>query len=268
MNFFRPIPATCTLVWLTLFCLNIPTGHAADTLATATNAPFDYAEPKLLTATLYEMGSDRKKILFTFKRTATRSNDITYVERQFLRPDGTVAALENARYESDRLVSFQMKELQAKVSGAVEITPDPKKPTNSKIFISYGTGVEPQKGDSQNLQPDTVVDDTVYPFILMHWETLMRGEAVKFRFVSLEWERTFMFRFIKTGETTTNGRTVLQIKMEPTNLFVSSLVDPLIFNLEKDAPHRILSYVGRTTPRFKKGNSWKYLDAETVFDWK
>jgi len=28
----------------------------------------------------------------------------------------------------------------------------------------------------------------------------------------------------------------------------------------------MLSYIGRTTPRVKKGDSWKYLDAETVFD--
>jgi len=73
---------------------------------------------------------------------------------------------------------------------------------------------------------------------------------------------------VKTGETEINGRTVEQIKMEPTNLFVSRLVDPLIFNVEKDAPHRIVSYLGRTTPRIQKGKAWKYLDAETVFDWK
>ncbi len=251
-----------------LLCLSIPASHAADPVAPATNAPFDYAEPKLLTATLYELGSERKKVLFTFKRTATRSNDTVNVERQFIRPDGSVAALENAVYDGDRLVAFQMKEFQAKLSGAVEIAPDPKKPAQAQLIISYGSGLEPKKGDTQKLQPDTVVDDTVYPFMLMHWDTLMQGNAVKFRFVSLEWERTFMFRFVKTGETQMNGRTVMQIKMEPTNLFVASLVDPLTFNVEKDAPHRIVSYLGRTTPRIQKGKAWKYLDAETVFDWK
>lgn len=268
MTFIRLLSAAPALAWLALGGLIIPAGRAADAMPALTNAPFDYAEPQLLTATLYEMGSDRKKALFTFRRTATRSNDVVRVERQFLLPDGSVAAVENAVYNGDRLVSFQMKEFQAKVSGAVEITPDPKKPTQCKLLINYGSGLEPQKGDAQNLQPDTVVDDTVYPFMLMHWDALMRGEAVKFRFVSLEWERTFMFRFVKTGETTINGSTVARIKMEPTNLFVSRLVDPLIFNVEKAAPHRIISYIGRTTPRVKKGSSWKYLDAETVFDWK
>jgi hypothetical protein len=45
-------------------------------------------------------------------------------------------------------------------------------------------------------------------------------------------------------------------------------IDPLYFSLEKDAPHRMLEYTGRTTPRVKKGKAWKYLDADTVFDWK
>jgi hypothetical protein len=40
-----------------------------------------------------------------------------------------------------------------------------------------------------------------------------------------------------------------------------------MFTVEKDGAHRILSYIGRTTPRVQKGKAWKYLDAETVFDW-
>lgn len=268
MFFARLISNVPLLLWLVFGHLATPSARATDTAAPTLHPLIDYADPKLLTATLYEMGSDRKKILFTFQRTASRSNDTVLVERKFLRPDGSVAAVENAVYDSDQLVSFQMKELQAKVSGAVEIASDRKKPAQSKLFISYDNSLTPKKGNAQNLQPDTVVDDTVYPFMLAHWDTLMQGDAVKFRFVSLEWERTFMFRFVKTGETMMNGRTVEQIKMEPTNLFVARLVDPLIFNVEKDAPHRIISYIGRTTPRIKKGNSWKYLDAETVFDWK
>jgi hypothetical protein len=76
-----------------------------------------------------------------------------------------------------------------------------------------------------------------------------------------------MFRFVKAGESVQAGRTVEQIRMEPTGLIVSRLVDPLLFTVEKDSPHHILSYTGRTTPRIRKGKSWKHLDAETVFDW-
>ena len=210
----------------------------------------------------------RKKPLYAFTRTAARSNDTVRVERRFVRPDGFLAATENAVYVGGELASFQMREFQADVSGSIEIAPDPKNPAQRKICISYGSGAAPKRGAAQTLQPDTVIDDSFYPFMLAHWDKLMKGEAVKFRFVTLEWQRTFGFRLVKSGETTMHGHTHVQIRMEPTNLLVAGMVKPLVFTVEKDGDHRIVSYVGRTTPRTQKGKTWKYLDAETVFDWE
>jgi len=174
--------------------------------------------------------------------------------------------VEKVLYESNRLVSFEMQEFQAKVAGSVQFGPDAGDSTPQKIFISYTHGLNPPKGRARTLQSNTVIDDTLYPFMMAHWDDLMRGDAVKFRFVSLEWERTFEFRLVKGGESVQNGQPVVQIRMEPTGMFVAKLVNPLLFTVSKNSPHRILSYIGRTTPRIKKGNSWKYLDAETVFN--
>jgi hypothetical protein len=245
----------------------IPAGFAADTTNAPSSGPYDFASPGLFTGTLYAIGSERKEVIFTFRRTATRSGSTVNVQRQFHGTNGSVIAEEDVVYDSGKLVSFQMQEFQAQVSGAIRIAPDPKDPARQKLIISYGRGLTPPKGDTQILPPDTVIDDTLYPFMLAHWDDLMRGDAVKFHFVSLEHERTFEFRLLKTGESVQSGRTVEQIKMEPVNIFVAHLIDPLIFSVEKDGARRILSYTGRTTPRIKKGKAWKYLDAETVFDW-
>ena len=259
---------TFSVRFVLLWLLAVPAGLAADTALPASLEAFDYAEPRLFTGTLYEIGSNRQKVLFTFRRTAIGSNSTVHVEREFFGTNGSVAAVETAVYESGRLVSFQMQEFQAQVSGAIEIAPDPKNLQRQQLFIGYAKSLNPPKGDAQKLQPDTLTDDTIYPFMMVHWDDLMRGDSVKFRFISLEWERTFMFRFVKTGESVQAGRTVEQIRMEPTGLIASRLVNPLNFSVEKDSPHHILSYTGRTTPRVKKGKTWKYLDAETVFDWK
>lgn len=251
-------------LWIILLALSgagIPLGHAAD----SASAAYDYAEPKLLTGTLYAIGSNRKTVLFTFRRTAVRSGSTVHVDRQFLTTNGTVAAEEKVLYESNQLVSFEMQEFQAKVSGSLQIGPDPKDVASQKIFIGYARGLNPPKGHARTLQTNTEIDDTLYPFLMAHWADLMHGDAVKFRFVSLEWERTFEFRLLKTGESVENGQAIVQITMKPTSLFVAKLVNPLIFAVEKNGSHRILSYIGRTTPRVKKGNSWKYLDADTVF---
>ena len=259
----KTFSVSIVLLWLSF----VPMAFAADAALPTSLESYDYAEPKLFTGTLYEIGSDRKKALYTFRRTATHSGSTVHVERDFLDTNGTLAAVEKVVYDSGRLVSFQMQELQAQVSGAVAIGPDPGHPDHPLLFISYANGLSPPKGDAQKFQPDTVFDDTVYPFMMAHWDELMRGDTVKFRFISLEHERTFMFRMVKAGESVKDGRTVEQIRMEPTGLIVSRLVNPLLFTVEKDSPHHILSYTGRTTPRVKKGKSWKYLDAETVFDW-
>jgi hypothetical protein len=235
---------------------------------TPASQPYDFASPRLLTGALYATGSIRKEILYTFRRTATRSGSAVSVQRQFFATNGSLAAVENIVYESGRLVSLQMQEFQAQISGAVQIAPDPKNPAAQKLIVSFGRGLTPPKGAVQNLPPDTVIDDSLYPLMLEHWDELMRGDAVKFRFVSLEWKRTFEFRFLKTAEAGQGGRTVEQIKMEPVSLLVAGFIKPLVFTVEKDGAHRVLSYTGRTTPRIRKGNAWKYLDAETVFDWQ
>jgi hypothetical protein len=250
-------------VWL----LAAPAGRADNTNAPS-DAAYDYASPALVTGTLYAIGSDRKQILYTFHRTATRAGDSVHAVRQFFATNGTVAAEEDVTFTAGRLVAFEMHEFQAGVSGAIRVTPDPKHPDRQKLFISFGRSLTPPaKGDTEALAPDTVIDDTLYPFMMDHWDDLMRGDAVKFHFVSLERERTYEFRFVKTGEAREAGRTVVRIKMEPVSKFVAAFVDPMWFTVQKDDPHRILSYTGRTTPRVQKGKSWKYLDAESVFDW-
>ncbi len=255
----------CRVVLVALWLAVIPSGLAGDASNPATAEAYDYAKPKLLTGTLYAMRSDRKTVLFTFRRTATRSGATVHVERQFLTTNGTVAAVEKIRYESNRLVSYEMRDYQARVSGAIHIEPDSENPARQDIFISYAHGLTPPKGRARTLQPDTVIDDTLYPFMLAHWDDLLRGKAVEFHFVSLDWERTFEFELVKTGESMRHGQPVVQLTMKPASMFVAALVKPLLFTVQEHDPHRILSYTGRTTPRILKGKSWKYLDAETVF---
>jgi len=255
------------VVLLAFWISAVPAGRAGDAARPAATAAYDYAEPKLLTGTLYEIGSHQQKVLYTFRRIAVQSGAIVHVERQFFRTNGIMAAVDKVVYKSNRLESYKMQDFQARVSGAVRIAPGQSDPGRQQIFISYGPGLVPPIGKAQKLPSDIVYDDTVYPFMLAHWDALMRGDTVKFHFISFEWARTFMFQLLKTGESVQHNRPVVQITMQPTSTLLAPFVDPLIFTVEKASPHRILSYIGRTTPRIQKGGSWKYLDAETVFNY-
>ena len=253
------------MIWIASNTATCPAAPA-DTIPSES---FDYAAPKLLTGTLYVVGSNQKQVLFTFQRSATRSGSTIRVERRFDRPDGSTGAVENIVYESGQLVSYEMKELQAGLWGTIQIYPDPKNPARQKILINHGRVADARrKGTLEDLPKDTVIDDNLYPFVLAHWDELQRGTIVKFRFVSLEWEKAFGFKLSKATESVVQGKAAVWIRMEPTSLLVARFMNPIYFGIEKNDPHRILEYVGRTTPRFKNGKSWKYLDAETVFDWK
>lgn len=253
------------VVVFALWLSALSTGRAAAPAAPAAPASYNFAKPKLVTGTLYAIGSDRKQVVYTFRRTATRSGDAVHVERQFLTTNGTVAAVEKILYENNQLVSYKMHDFQARISGVIRIEPDLKDPGRRKLFISYTHGHHAAKDRIRTLKPDTLIDDTLYPFMLDHWAELMQGRAVTFRFVSLNWERTFKFELRKTGASVQNGRPVVQITMKPASFFLAMFVKPIRCTVQQDSPHKILSYVGRTTPRVRKGKSWKVLDAVTVF---
>ncbi len=259
-------PAVRWIGVLALWWAGFLSGLAVAAASPTASPAYDYADPKLITGVLYAIGSDQKKILFTFRRTAMRSGAGVHVERQFLDINGTVAAVEKIFYESNQLVSYEMQDFQAQVSGAILIEPDPKKPAQPQIFINYARGLNPSKGRGRPLEPDTVIDDTLYPFMMDHWGDLMLSKAVRFRFISLEHERTFEFSLLKTGEAVQAGQPVVQITMKPVSLFVAAEVKPIVFVVQKNGPHRMLSYIGRTTPRIRTDKSWKYLDAETIFN--
>ncbi len=231
--------------------------------------PNHLAEPKFLTGTIYQKDSERKKVLFIFQRTATQTGDTLRVERKFLQPDGTLVAVENIAYQDGQLTDYTMSEPRANIFGDIQTVADPKNPGARRILIDYcHSPAVRKKTDGEPLQPDTLIADNLYPFIIAHWEELMKGASVKFRFVALEQECTYNFQLTKESESSLNHRPVVRLKMIPTNPLVAMMVTPLYFILEKDGERRLLNYVGRTTPRIKKGKVWKYLDAETVFDWK
>jgi hypothetical protein len=260
------------LVWLGLILAGYFQGqHAslADSIQ-SDNAKLLYEEPRTLTGAIYAAGSSGQ-LLFKFKRQATRSGATLNVLREYTYPDGKLAARERVVYEGDNLVSYQLEELQTGAGGSAKVRRDPKKQAKGTLEFEYrkeaGGANRPKVSDEQ-LKPSTLMNDMVGPFLLSHWDALIAREKVKCRYIVIPRAETVGFTFTKESELTWKGREVIVVKMEPTSPIISALVDPLFFTIEKASPHRVLQYVGRTTPKIKAGGKWKDLDAVTVFDWK
>jgi hypothetical protein len=231
----------------------------------------DYEEPKLLIGNIFPMGPDPRKVLFKSRRTAVREGGTVKVACEYTAPDGSIVALDRIVYGAGRLASFASDEFQNGEKGSAVLRADPRHPGQRAIFFEFTAapgGDVKKRSESERPDMETLVDDMIPAFIVSHWDALAAGAAAKFRYIVLSRAETVGFRLVKESESTRQGKPVLRIKMEPTSIIIAQLVDPLYFIVEKDAPHRILQYLGRTTPVIKNGNKWKDLDADTVFEWK
>jgi hypothetical protein len=250
--------AKCAMALLWLVCA----------LVQAAESSVDYEEPKLLTGTIYEMSSGTNKVLFTFKRTAARSNAAVHVVRDFLDPNGSLAAREIVVFERGQLVSIQLDERQTGAHGSSKVVVDGNDSAKQKLLFDWIAGADAKKkSDSEALKADTLIGDMIPYFIVSHWNELARGDAVNFRFIAQSRLETVGFKLMKESDVIGRGQPAVRLRMEPSSVIIRQLVHPLFFIVEKNGSHRVLEYIGRTTPKQRDGNKWKDLDARTVYDW-
>ena len=225
-----------------------------------------YEEPKYLAGAIYAPDSNR--LLFMSKRVVSRTGSRLEVRRDFTYPDGKPAARERVIYEGDALVSVELEELQTGAVGSAMIRRTTDDAAKGSIEFEYAKshGGRP-KARTEDLRENTLVADMIGPFLKSHWEALSRGEAVKCRYIVVPRRETVGFTFTKDAASTWKGRQVLTVRMEATSRLVAALVNPPILTIEQAPPHRVLQYVGRTTPKTQAGGKWKDLDGVTVFDW-
>ena len=237
--------------------------------AIAANA-VDYENPRRLVGNIYSSETGPRKLLFKSERKAFRTGGRIEASCDYTSTDGSVAARDKIVYEGNQLISFEEEQCQTGEKGVAIIRRDAGLPAKGRIEFEYTTGLpsQPHKSSaSEALQPDTLIDDMIPAFIESHWDSLQKGAPAKFRYIVLSRKETVGFKLVKDSEATRDGQAVVRIKMEPTSFIIAQLVDPLFFVVEKGGQHRILEYVGRTTPMVKAGNKWKDLDAVSVFEW-
>jgi len=227
----------------------------------------DYLAPKHLTGSIYDKAGGH--VLFTFRRSATQTGEVVSVLREFYNPDGSVAAQERVRYERGRLVRFELDERQIGATGKAVV--EARDNQRQRIQFQYATRSsrgEKTKQESETVRDQALISDMLPGFMTEHWDELAGGEVVKFRYIVVPRLETIGFKLRRDSTSELRGKKVVRIKMEPASGLIAQFVDPLLFIVEAEAPHRILQYWGRTTPKVRSGQGWKDLDALTVFDWK
>jgi len=230
-----------------------------------------FVVPDVVTATIFSASSNSAPALFTFRRTIQRTASTLKVLREYWYADGTPAAREHVVYENESLALYQLEELQTGDFGSATIKFDPSDPARGRVMFQYvkaGPRHPTTSTRSEALQPNTLINDTVGTFLAAHWDQLFRGEKVACRYIVLSRRETVGVTFRKESDALCRGREVIGLKMEPTNLLIAALVQPLRFLVEKAPPHRVLQYIGPTAPKLGQAGHWtEFNDALTIFDW-
>jgi hypothetical protein len=240
---------------------------SADLCASALGPSSDYFEPKLLTGSIYDKEGGR--LLFTFRRTATKTGDTIRVLREFRNPDGSLAAQERVVYERGRLLLFEVDELQIGANGRAALEPLPD--NQRRINFQYARGARQDakpKRKSEIVAEEPLTGDSLAVFLADHWEEINSGAVVRFRYLVVPRLETIGFKFTRESTGEFHGKKVVRVKMEPTSWVIAQILDPLLFTVESEPPHRVLQYWGRTTPKIRDGESWRDLDALSVFNWE
>lgn len=228
-----------------------------------------YDEPSVLTASIYARDTTPAKLLFKFRRTASRSGSRIEVLREYTYPDGKLAAREQVAYDGSSLLWYRLDELQTASSGTAAVQPDPHDPQKRVATFEYKK--EPgarARARSEVVDAGVLVDDMVGNFISANFERVRSGAKVNCRYIVVSRKETVGLTLTSEGETTWHGQPAALLKLQPTSSLISILVDPLYFIVQKEAPHLVYQYIGRTTPKGGGGGHWKDLDAVTVFDWQ
>lgn len=253
------------------FLLSLVGFHLGLTISTAsseTDKP-RYLQPVSLAGSIFPQSATNSPALFTFRRTAHQEGSNVVALREYLSPDGTLAAKETVQYEGDRLkrFTFEGNQINARGSATFETTANGK----TLIRFEYETGSESRRKKKTEIETQSevvLINDMIPGFITDHWQALTNGDSLHFRYVVIPRLETIAFTLRKTGQSEFNSRRVVEIEMRPASRLLQTFVDPIVFSAELNAPHRPLRYVGRTTPKVRRGRNWYDLDAVTVFDWK
>jgi hypothetical protein len=228
--------------------------------------PLKYEQPVSLPATIYDLTTTN--LLYKSKRVATRSGNHLDVTCDYLYPNGRIAAKEILSYEGDQLISFSLEETQIGAKGAAKIVYGRTNGEPGKIEFEYQADNGKRQTSSERLRPDTLTGDMIGPFLIDHWNDLMNNKKIECRYLVIPRRETVGFTFLKQAETKWRDHPCVVVRMEATSWIISQLTDPLHFIVEKQSPHRIFQYTGRTTPKIRVKNDWQDLDAITIFDWQ
>lgn len=221
------------------------------------------AAPALgFTGKIYDIDSNKQKLLFTYKHEFEAKDTGRLVSNTISDLDGKPVVVETAQFfkvgDKEKIQVYRMSQKQLGTEGSVEIK-------DGEAHFSY-TKDGTTKTAKEKAGDDFITGPSLVAYLREHWGAIKAGKAVKARFAVLDRLETVGFEFSKESETDLNGTKAIVVKMKPSSFIIAALVKPLHFYLAEDGS-RLLELRGRTQAKRNEGGKWKDLDAVTVYEY-
>jgi hypothetical protein len=208
---------------------------------------------------LYEQNSGKKKQLFTMNVDLGKNEEgqetakVTYKDN-----DGNLALEENIILDGSKVIRDEAIQKQLNQVGLMEVK-------DGKIFFSK-TEDGKTSTKEEKLEEPFVTSANFQRFVRDHWEQIIKGDTISFRYGVWDRQETVGFKIFKIGEEKVEDKTIILVKMKPSSFVIAAIVNPIIFKFPADGAH-LLEMNGRVPPRQKVGDKFKPLDAEVVYSY-
>ncbi len=205
---------------------------------------------------VYEMNSNRKTLLYKSKMVETEKDGIRETKNTYVDPSDAFVLEETAQMKGSTLIRYEMEQKQIGAKASVEVKGD------EIIFEKTQDGKT--KKESEKFKSTLVISSNFTPFVKDHWQEILDGKTVSFRYAAWERMETVGFDIKKIGQETIDGKPVIQIKMSASSFVIAAIVNPIFFKYSADGSF-LVEMKGRVAPKKKVDSSWKDLDAEVIY---
>ena len=231
-------------------------------LMTLTSLQAYAADDPPFLARIFDMASKKQKLLFTYKHSSENRPEFRESTNVYKDADGIIAVIETARFvkdgDSEKVSNYHVSQKQLGEEGNVAVA-------GEKIKFTYVKDGK-TKEDEEKLTDNFVVGPSIIFYLQKHWAEIVNGDKVKVRLAVPDRRETIGFEYFKVREETIDGQKTFVLKMKPSSLVISAIVDPLYFFYTPDGK-TLVEIHGRTQVKQKVKNSWRNLDAVTTYEY-
>lgn len=206
---------------------------------------------------IYELNSDRKKLLFTLKAELFKpKKNINIFKSKYINTEKKEILTEEAHFKKEDLQKYVIDQKQLNEKYVLEVIAE-----EIKFSVTKNGKTEIR---SRKLPENLVIGPSFVPFLKGHWSDIQSNKIVEANLAALEHMDTFGFQFEKLRDEIIDGKNAVIVRMKPANTLVSSMVRPIYFSVAADGS-KIYELKGRMLPKVKVNGRWEDLEAEAVF---